>query len=304
MFRAFTPFLHAAYVGTPPRRQFLPREFLLSLLDGAAARLPLLAAPDVPWALAERVHDAAYLERWRRGEVTRQEERALGFAWHPAVVERGLASCGATLSATWDALSTGLGLNLGGGTHHAYAEHAEGFSFLNDVAIAARHTLDAGLVSKVLILDLDVHQGNGTASIFASEARVFTLSVHAEHNYPFEKEASDLDVALPDGTGDAEYLAVLSETVLPAVQAFGPDLLFYLAGADVLAGDQLGRLSLSLSGLRARDERVYNWAARTRTPLVSLMAGGYHRDPATLVRARLATLDAALGAFAAAPDAV
>jgi len=149
-----------------------------------------------------------------------------------------------------------------------------------------------------------VHQGNGTASIFASEARVFTLSVHAEHNYPFEKELSDLDVALPDGTGDAEYLAVLSETVLPTVQAFGPDLLFYLAGADVLAGDQLGRLSLSLSGLRARDERVYNWAARTRTPLVSLMAGGYHRDPATLVQARLATLDAALGAFAAAPDAV
>ena len=302
--RAFTPFLHAAYVGTPPRRQFLPREALLTLLTGAAERLPLLAAPDLPWALAERVHDPAYLERWRRGEVTRQEERALGFAWHPAVVERGLASCGATLSATWDALSTGLGLNLGGGTHHAYAEHAEGFSFLNDVAIAARHVLDAQLVSKVLILDLDVHQGNGTASIFADEARVFTLSVHAEHNYPFRKEVSDLDVALPDGTGDAGYLAVLDETVLPAVQAFGPDLLFYLAGADVLAGDQLGRLSLSLEGLRARDERVYNWAARTRTPLVSLMAGGYHRDPATLVQARLGTLDAALGAFAAAPDAV
>ncbi|WP_161882340.1 histone deacetylase family protein [Deinococcus alpinitundrae] len=303
--RAFTPFLHAAYTDAPPpRRQFLPREYLLTLLAGAAERFPLLAAPDLPWALAERVHDPAYLARWQRGEVTRQEERALGFAWHPAVVQRGLASCGATLSATWDALSTGLGLNLGGGTHHAYANHAEGFSFLNDVAIAAQHVLDAGLVRKVLILDLDVHQGNGTASIFADEARVFTLSVHAEHNYPFRKETSTLDVALPDGTEDAEYLAVLSETVLPAVQEFRPDLLFYLAGADVLAGDQLGRLALSLEGLRARDERVYNWAARTHTPLVSLMAGGYHRDPATLVQARLATLDAALGAFAAAPDAV
>ncbi|UWX63929.1 histone deacetylase family protein [Deinococcus rubellus] len=303
--RAFTPFLHAAYTDAPPpRRQFLPREFLPTLLAGAAERLPLLAAPDLPWALAERVHDAAYLARWRRGEVTRQEERALGFAWHPAVVERGLASCGATLSATWDALSTGLGLNLGGGTHHAYADHAEGFSFLNDVAIAARHVLDAGLVKRVLILDLDVHQGNGTASIFRDEARVFTLSLHAEHNYPFKKEVGDLDVALPDATGDADYLAVLDRAVLPAVQAFQPDLLFYLAGADVLAGDQLGRLSLSLEGLRARDGRVYGWAAQTRTPLVSLMAGGYHRDPATLVRARLGTLEAALGAFAAAPDAV
>lgn len=305
MFRAFTPFLHAAYVGAPPpRRQFLPREFVLSLLAGAAERLPLLPAPELPWALAERVHDPAYLARWRRGEVTREEERALGFAWHPAVVERGLASCGATLSATWDALSTGLGLNLGGGTHHAYADHAEGFSFLNDVAIAARHVLDAGLASKVLILDLDVHQGNGTASMFRDEARVFTLSVHAAHNYPFKKEVSDLDVGLPDGTGDADYLAALDETVLPTVAAFNPDLIFYLAGADVLEGDQLGRLALSLDGLRARDGRVYGWAARTRTPLVSLMAGGYHRDPATLVRARFGTLDAALGAFAAAPDAV
>ena len=277
---------------------------MLELLAGAEARVPLLEAPELPWSLAERVHDAAYLERWRRGEVTREEERALGFAWHPAVAQRGLASCGATLSATGDALATGLGLNFGGGTHHAYAGHAEGFSFLNDVAIAARHALDAGVVSKVLVLDLDVHQGNGTASIFADEARVFTLSVHAERNYPFKKELSDLDVGLPDGTGDAEYLATLENIVMPAVRAFQPELIFYLAGADVLEGDQLGRLALTLDGLRARDETVYGWAAQTKTPLVSLMAGGYHRDPATLIAARLNTLDAALGAFAHAPGAV
>ena len=301
--RAFTPFLRAAYSQSPPpRRQFLPREFLLELLEGAQARLPLLDAPDLPWPLAGRVHDAAYLARWRRGEVTRDEERALGFSWHPAVAQRSLASCGATLSATGDALETGLGLNLGGGTHHAYRDHAEGFSFLNDVAISARHALDAGLVSRVLVLDLDVHQGNGTASIFAGEARVFTLSVHAERNYPFRKELSDLDVGLPDGTGDAEYLAALTEIVMPAVQAFRPELIFYLAGADVLEGDQLGRLSLTLDGLRARDETVYGWAAHTRTPIVSLMAGGYHRDPATLIAARLNTLDAALGAFLSVPD--
>lgn len=299
MLRAFTPFLNAAYSQSPPlRRQFLPREFLLQLLAQAAERLPLLEAPLLPWALAERAHDSAYLVRWQRGEVTRQEERALGFAWDAAVVERSLASCGATLSATWDALSTGLGLNLGGGTHHAYLDHAEGFSFLNDVAIVTRHVLDAGLVSKVLVLDLDVHQGNGTASMLGLEARAFTLSVHADHNYPFNKERSDLDVGLPDGTDDTEYLAVLQETVMPAVQAFEPELVFYLAGADVLEGDQLGRLALSLEGLKARDERVYNWAASSKTPLVSLMAGGYNRDPAKLVQARLNTLDAALGTFA------
>ncbi|AWN22629.1 histone deacetylase [Deinococcus irradiatisoli] len=304
MFRAFTAFGRPAYADTPPpRRQFLPREFLQALLMGAAERLPLLPAPDLPWALAERVHDPAYLDRWRRGEVTREEERALGFAWNPAVVARGLGSCGATLSATWDALSTGLGLNLGGGTHHAYADRAEGFSFLNDVAIAARHVLDAGLVSRVLVLDLDVHQGNGTASIFRQEGRVFTLSLHAARNYPFLKEQSDLDIELPDAAGDAEYLDALERALVAAAQ-FAPQLVFYLAGADVLSGDQLGRLAVSLDGLRARDERVYGWAAHTSTPLVSVMAGGYHRDPAQLVRARLQTLDAALGAFAPAPGTV
>ncbi|TSA81072.1 histone deacetylase [Deinococcus detaillensis] len=303
--RVFTPFLNAAYrQSPPPRRQFLPREFLLQLLAQAAERLPLLEAPPLPWALAEWAHDPAYLQRWRRGEVTRQEERALGFAWDTAVVERSRASCGATLSATWDALSSGLGLSLGGGTHHAYVDHAEGFSFLNDVAIITRHLLDAGLLSKVLVLDLDVHQGNGTAAMLGSEARAFTLSVHADHNYPFNKERSDLDVGLPDGAGDAEYLAALEDTVMPAVQAFEPELVFYLAGADVLEGDQLGRLALSLDGLRARDERVYGWAASSKTPLVSLMAGGYNRDPAKLVRARLGTLDAALGAFSLSPNAV
>ena len=300
MFRAFTAFGRASFAAAPPpRRQFLPREALLALLSGAEARLPLLPAPDLPWALAERVHDAAYLSRWRRGEVTREEERALGFAWTGAVVERGLASCGATLSATWDALSTGLGLNLGGGTHHASADHAEGFSFLNDAAIAARHVLDAGLVTRMVVLDLDVHQGNGTARIFQHERRVLTISLHAQNNYPFQKESSDLDVGLPDGAGDAEYLEALDGLALPAAEAFMPELIFYLAGADVLEGDQLGRLSLSLDGLRARDERVYRWAAQRRVPLVSLMAGGYHKDPARLIQARLGTLDAALGAFSA-----
>ncbi|MCP2013782.1 acetoin utilization deacetylase AcuC-like enzyme [Deinococcus sp. HSC-46F16] len=296
--RAWTAFRRAAYAAAPPpRRQFLPREFLNRLLAGAAERLPLLDAPPLMWADAERVHDPAYLARWRRGEVTREEERALGFPWTPAVVERGLGSGGATLAATRDALAHGLGINLGGGTHHASRDRAEGFSFLNDVPISARWLLDGGHARRVLILDLDVHQGNGTAALFAGEPRVLTVSVHGANNYPFQKATSDLDVALPDGTGDAAYLAALDREVAPAVAAFRPDFAFYLAGADVLEGDQLGKLALTLQGVRERDDRVFRWAARTRTPLVTVMAGGYNRDPERLIAARLGTLDAALAAF-------
>ncbi|GHF28882.1 acetoin utilization deacetylase AcuC-like enzyme [Deinococcus metalli] len=297
-YRAFTPLRRAVHAAGPaPRRQFLPREFIGLLLEGAAARLPLLDAPDLAWADAERVHDPAYLRRWRDGHVTREEERALGFAWSPAVVERSVGSSGATLAATREALTLGLGLNLGGGTHHAYADHAEGFSFLNDVAIGARWLLDHGHARRILILDLDVHQGNGTAHIFRDEPRVLTVSVHAANNYPFRKETGDLDVPLPDGTEDGAYLAALDARVAPAVAAFRPDFAYYLAGADVLAGDQLGKLALTLDGLRARDDRVYRWAARAGVPLVTVMAGGYHRDPATLIAARLGTLDAALAAY-------
>lgn len=296
--RAWTALRRAAYAGVPPpRRQFLPREFLEHLLAGAAGRLPLLDAPPLAWADAERVHAPAYLARWRRGEVTREEERALGFPWTPAVAERGRASSGATLAATRDALVHGLGINLGGGTHHASRDRAEGFSFLNDVAISARWLLDGGHARRVLILDLDVHQGNGTAALLASDPRALTVSVHGANNYPFQKARSDLDVALPDGTGDAAYLAALDREVAPAVAAFRPDFAFYLAGADVLAGDQLGKLALTLAGVRERDDRVFRWAARTRTPLVTVMAGGYNRDPERLIAARLGTLDAALAAF-------
>ncbi|UQN06165.1 histone deacetylase [Deinococcus sp. QL22] len=297
-YRAFTAFLGTSFsVGPPPRRQFLPAEFREPLLAGAGERLPLLDAPVLDWALAERVHDTDYLRRWRAGEVTRAEERALGFAWSPAVVERGLASSGATLAATHDALALGLGINLGGGTHHAYRAHAEGFSFLNDVAISAQWLLDEGWAARIAVVDLDVHQGNGTASIFAAESRVLTISVHGANNYPFQKEVSGLDVALPDGTGDEAYLAALRGSVFPALHAFAPDFVFYLAGADVLEGDQLGRLALTPAGVRERDDRVCRWAALRGIPLVLVMAGGYNKNPQTLIAARLGTLDAALDAF-------
>ncbi|CAM3804509.1 histone deacetylase [Deinococcus frigens] len=297
-FRAFTAYRRAAYAGQPaPRRQFMAREAMLELLERVGELLPLEEAPDLPWALAEQVHDPAYLARWKGGDVTRAEERALGFAWTPAVVERGLGSSGATLAATRDALSWGLGLNFGGGTHHAYTDHAEGFSFLNDVVISARWLLDSGQARRILTLDLDVHQGNGTAAMLAHEARALTVSMHGANNYPFQKEAAGFNIALPDGTDDAAYLAALDSQVAPAMAAFRPDFAIYLAGADVLAGDQLGKLALSLDGVRQRDERVFRWAARARIPLVTVMAGGYNRDPQQLIAARLGTVEAALEAF-------
>lgn len=275
----------------------MPREVMQDMLRQVAGQLPLLEAPDLDWSLAGRVHDLDYLHRWREGDVTRAEERAMGFAWTPEIVERGLGSSGATFAATQDALRVGLGLNFGGGTHHAFRDHAEGFSFLNDVAISAQWLLDTVQAQRIAILDFDVHQGNGTASVFAAEPRVLTISVHGANNYPFQKEKSDLDVNLPDGTGDAAYLEAIEGQVAPVVARFKPDFAFYLAGADVLAGDQLGRLALTLAGVRARDERVFQWSARQHIPLVTVMAGGYNREPEQLVQARLGTVEAALRAF-------
>jgi len=272
-------------------------EFLEQLISGAEALLPLLDAPELPWALAEAVHDPAYLARWRAGEVTRAEERAMGFPWDASIARRGLLSSGATLAATRDALTHGAGLNLGGGTHHAYREHAEGFSFLNDVVIAAywAHT-EAG-VGRLAVLDLDVHQGNGTAHMLSEQPWALPISLHGAGNYPFVKEPAGLNVPLPDGTGDDLYLEALETLAFSALRAFRPELLYVLAGADVLAGDQLGRLSLTLEGVQERDRRVYALARELGVPTVTVMAGGYHRDPLQTVAARLNTVREWLAAW-------
>ncbi|GGJ86769.1 histone deacetylase [Deinococcus aquiradiocola] len=280
----------------------MPPEFLETLIAGAEALVQVQDAPELPWALAEAVHDPAYLQRWRSGDVTRAEERAMGFAWDASIARRGLLSCGATLAATRDALQGGWGLNLGGGTHHAYREHAEGFSFLNDVVIAASWARREGLAARVAVLDLDVHQGNGTASMLAGQAWALPVSLHGASNYPFVKEEAGVNVPLPDGTGDDAYLAALEDEAFPAVRAFGPDLLFVLAGADVLAGDQLGRLALTPEGVRERDRRAYALAGELRVPCVTVMAGGYHRDPQRTVEVRLSTVrEWVAAAGAAAP---
>ncbi|WP_425148225.1 histone deacetylase family protein [Deinococcus sp.] len=301
--RAWSVIRQFAGTGRAPRRQFLPPEAVAALLAGAEALLPVLDAPELPWTLAEAVHDPDYLERWRSGQVTRAEERALGFGWDAAIARRGRLSSGATLAATRDALEYEAGLHLGGGTHHAYRDRAEGFSFLNDVVIAAHWARSQGARSqgtgRIAVLDLDVHQGNGTAAMLADRGWALTVSLHAAGNYPFVKEEAGLNVALPDGTGDAAYLEALETVAFPALRAFQPDLLFYLAGADVLAGDQLGKLALTLDGVQERDRRVYALARELGAAHVTVMAGGYNHDPRQVVQARLNTVRAWLASYSA-----
>jgi acetoin utilization deacetylase AcuC-like enzyme len=262
-----------------------------------ATRLEVLDPPRPSWEQIERVHETEYLRKLNFGTLEPKELRLLGLPWSPNLVERALRATGGTLMATNDALERGLGINLAGGTHHAYPDHGEGFCTLNDVAITIRDLFETRDLQRILVLDLDVHQGNGTAHIFESDPRVFTLSVHGERNYPFHKERSGLDVGLEDWITDNDYFAVLESRVFPALEVFKPELVFYLAGVDVLSKDRFGRFSLSLQGAKARDSRVFSWCKNAGVPVVSLMSGGYNRDPRVTVEAHANTVRAALEIF-------
>ena len=220
---------------------------------------------------------AAYLQRVVSGELAAEEQRRIGFPWSPQMVERSRRSSGATLAAARAALEEGVGVNLAGGTHHAFRDRGEGYCVFNDSAIAALTLQAEGRVRRVVILDCDVHQGNGTAAILAGDPSVFTFSIHAANNFPFEKEASDLDIELPDGTGDRDYLQALEKGVCRALSAAQADLAIYLAGADPFEGDRLGRLKLTKSGLAARDRMVFELCHASGVPVAVTMAGGYAR---------------------------
>jgi acetoin utilization deacetylase AcuC-like enzyme len=245
------------------------------LLDDATLRAEDLFEPQ-PAALADvlLVHTEDYVTRLRAGALTERELRRLGLPWSRALVRRSFLAASGTINAARFALAEGVGSNLAGGTHHAFADHGEGFCVFNDVAIAIRALRRDGLIERAAIVDLDVHQGNGTATIFADDPSVFTFSMHGAKNYPLFKARSSLDVELPDGTGDEEYLRALAEH-LPRVFAHAPDIIFYLGGADPYVGDKLGRLSLSIAGLRARDELVLLECRARNVPVATVMSGGY-----------------------------
>jgi len=225
-----------------------------------------------------RAHNPGYLEKVVAGTLTDQEMRRIGFPWSRRMVERSRRASGGTLDATRIALSEGIATNLAGGTHHAFADRGEGFCVLNDSAIAARALLAEGLVEKVVVLDTDVHQGNGTAAIVRGDARVFTLSIHGAKNYPFHKEESDLDAPLPDGASDDAFLLSLGERLERVLDLEDWNLAIFLAGADPFEGDKLGRLRVTKSGLAERDRMVLEGCRERDIPVAVTMAGGYARE--------------------------
>ena len=245
-----------------------------------------------------RVHTVQYLSKVTSGKLSKDEVRRIGFPWSQELVERSRRSTGGTIQAAEQARRDGFSANLAGGTHHAFADSGEGFCVFNDVAVAARSLQARGLVHHCAILDLDVHQGNGTAAIFAGDKSVFTLSVHGESNYPFRKEASDLDIGLADGTEDDHFLASVEQAL-----SRGADLAFFIAGADPFEGDRLGRLAVTKQALRERDRIVFDACERSGTPLAVVMAGGYAKDIQDTVEIHASTvLEAASRTSSSAPN--
>jgi len=254
------------------------------------------------------VHTAEYLERITRGTLGATEERRLGFPWSAALVERSRRTVGGTIAAARHALVHGVAMNLAGGTHHAFPDHGEGFCVFNDVAITIRLLQHEGLIRRAAVVDLDVHQGNGTHAVFAGDRSVFTFSMHGAHNYPFRpmpepnavmpgesrwgyavRVPGTLDIELPDGTGDAEYLARLEDALPRVLHEAQPDIVFFLAGADPHEGDRLGRMKLSFAGLERRDALVLQSCREVGLPTTVVIAGGYGRQIGDTVRVHAAT---------------
>jgi acetoin utilization deacetylase AcuC-like enzyme len=220
-------------------------------------------------------HEQNYWERLRDLQLSDAEIRRSGFPLTASLVEREVRIARGTVDGSIHALKHGIAFNVAGGTHHAGSNWAEGFCLLNDQAIAANYLINKSLASRILIIDLDVHQGNGTAEIFKNEDRVFTFSIHAEKNFPFRKEKSDLDIGLPDGISDDEYLNLLKTNLKIVIESFNPDFIFYLAGVDVLATDKLGKLNLSRNGCKQRDIMILSHCRRLKIPVQISMGGGY-----------------------------
>lgn len=274
----------------PYTKYALLRDALVA--DGLVAPHQLAVSPAANAADIATVHDPHYVTSVLDGSLSKETLKAIGFAWSDALPERSLVSVGGAMAAAHAALEVGLSGQLGGGTHHAHFDRGAGFCIFNDQAVAASHLLGQGRVGRVAVLDLDVHQGDGTATMLADRADAFVASVHGAHNFPFQKARSDLDIGLADGTGDRGYLAACGDA-LDAVLAFRPDLILYQAGVDALEQDRLGRLAVTLDGLKARDAMVFRRAIQQGVP-VSMAIGGGYCDPISL------TVAAYCGTYAAA----
>jgi acetoin utilization deacetylase AcuC-like enzyme len=259
----------------PIRKFELVRDKLLA--EGTLHPGEIVEPDPAPLADVLLVHTDDYVSRLRSGDLTAKEIRRLGLPWSESLVRRSFYAAGGTLAAAQASLTEGYSSNLAGGTHHSFIDRGEGFCVLNDVAIAIRAIRTRHLIQRAAIVDCDVHQGNGTATIFAGDANTFTFSMHGANNYPLFKARSTLDVELPDGTSDAAYMEALSKH-LPQCFRNDPEIVFYLAGADPYRGDKLGRLALSIEGLRERDAYVMRECYEREIPIVTVMSGGYGKD--------------------------
>jgi len=273
------------------------------LAEGILRESDLQEPPAAGWDELMLVHDRAYVERVREGRLEYLEQRRIGFPWSEGMVERSRRSAGATIRAARVALGEasgwGVAVNLAGGTHHAYPDHGEGFCVFNDAAVAIRVLQREGAIRRAAVIDCDVHQGNGTAAVFASDPSVFTFSIHGARNFPFRKERSSLDVELPDGAEDDAFLAALELHVPRVLGEFRPELAIYLAGADPFHQDRFGRLAMTKEGLAERDRLVLGACRDAGVPVAVAMAGGYARDTEDTVDIHVRTIRTAAEMHAA-----
>jgi acetoin utilization deacetylase AcuC-like enzyme len=278
----------------PPGHRFPIQKYTLLRQDVIASSLVAPKDLIVPEPATDEqilyAHDDDYLERVKNGHLTPKELRRIGLPWSPELVRRARCSVGGTIGACRAAVQEGIAVSLAGGTHHAFRDHGQGFCVFNDSVIAARTTQAGDEAQRIVIIDCDVHQGNGTAAILANDSSIFTFSIHGAGNFPFHKERSDLDIELEDGTGDVAYLEALQAGLEHALELAGADLAIYLAGADPYAGDRLGRLALSKAGLAKRDQLVFERCRQLGISVAAVMSGGYGRQIQDTVDIHLQTV--------------
>jgi acetoin utilization deacetylase AcuC-like enzyme len=266
--------------------ELLPKQLMH---EGTITKQSLFSPTAVPERYITLTHTLEYWHKLKNLQLSRQEIRRTGFPLSQALVEREITITGGTIQAALFALRYGIAFNIAGGTHHAFTNRGEGFCLLNDIAIAANYLLFHKLARRILIIDLDVHQGNGTAEICKNNRQVFTFSMHGDKNYPLQKEVSTLDIPLADNIGDTEYLMLLEQAIAGPLKNFNPDFIFYQSGVDILATDKLGRLGLSLQACKQRDEKVLQFAKRLGVPICCAMGGGYSPSIIDIVEAHANT---------------
>ncbi|NTS43685.1 histone deacetylase [Flavisolibacter sp. BT320] len=266
--------------------ELIPQQLLY---EGVISEDALFSPGPCPDAIVLLTHTADYLQKLKAQTLTASEQRRIGFPQSPQLTQRELIITQGTINCCFHAMENGVALNVAGGTHHAFADRGEGFCLLNDFAVAANFLLHKRLAKKIFVIDLDVHQGNGTAKIFESDDRVFTFSMHGRNNYPFHKEKSDLDVELLDGTTNQTYLQLLTTHLPTLLQTVKPDIAFYLSGVDILETDKFGKLKVTIGGCRERDRIVFSLLKAANTPCVVAMGGGYSPQVKTIVEAHCNT---------------